>query len=140
MNPNSSDNSKRKLEQASAALRWFQTMRNESEWGLSTSEQLRLLGGMEELEFIRVSELASERKNVKLSEDTFERLSLIVSIYKILKEIAPNNDLQTGVKWFSTPNENDFFKGKSPKSYLVGADSVDAMKDVHRHLSSLRNG
>ena len=140
MNSNSLDNSERKQKQASAALRWFNTMCSESEWGLSTSEQLRLLGGIDENEFNRVSELASERQNVKLSEDTFERLGLIVSIYKILKEIAPNSDLQVGVKRFSTPNKNDFFRGVSPKSYLVEAGSVDVMKDVHRHLRGLKDG
>ena len=36
---------------ASAALRWFETMRRNEEWGLTTEEQIQLLGGIKKRTF-----------------------------------------------------------------------------------------
>lgn len=106
-------------EHASAALRWLESMREEDEWGLTSDEQIQLLGGVKKRTYQEWKKKALTNGPVELNRDIMERFSLFLGIYKDLKVIAPAGQPSVGVRWFNTPNSNPLFGGLSPKALLL---------------------
>lgn len=125
-------------EHASAALRWFDTMRRDDEWGLSLDEQIQLLGGVKKRTFQEWKKKALADEPVELSRDTMERFSLLLGIYKAFKIIAPSDRMEIGKQWFNTPNQNPLFAGLSPKEFLITIGTVEALYAVRRYLDAAR--
>ncbi len=124
---------------ASAALRWFDTMRRDEEWGLSLDEQIQLLGGIKKRTFQEWKKKALADEPVELSRDTMERFSLLLGIYKALKIVAPSDRMDIGKQWFNTPNQNSLFAGLSPKEFLITIGTVEALYAVRRYLAAARD-
>lgn len=123
---------------ASAALRWFESMRAEDEWGLTTDDQIQLLGGVKKRTFQQWKKKALMNEPVELNRDIMERFSLLVGIYQDLKIIAPAGQSELGVRWFSTPNSNPLFGGVSPKQFALQVGTIESLYAVRRYLHSAR--
>lgn len=121
---------------ASAALRWFNSMREKNAWGLRVNEQLVLLGGIKSRTYQRWRRQALLGKPVDVPSDTLERLSVLVGIYSGLKTIAPSERPDIALRWFSTPNSAKPFYGVSPKQYAISDGSLDALYSIRRYLES----
>lgn len=125
-------------EQASALLRWFDTLRLPAEWGLTVDEQVGLLGGVTKRTFQGWKKKALEGQPVKLSRDTMERLILLLGIYEGLKMIAPADRMDVAKQWFNTANSNPLFGGVSPKKLLLTVGTVESLYAVRYYLDAAR--
>jgi hypothetical protein len=123
---------------ARAALRWFDTMREPDEWGLTIEEQIELLGGVKRRTFQAWKSKALAGEEVELSRDLLERLSLLLGIYKGLKIIAPAGRPDVAKAWFSTANAGSPFYGRSPKAFLLEEGSMEALYAVRRYFDAAR--
>src|SRR5687768_14673511 len=87
------------------ALRTF--FRIAEAWGLSTDEQLTLLGEPARATFFNWK----KSQDVDLGRDTLERISYVVGIYKALQILLP--DPVSADTWVRKPNKAPLFGGKS---------------------------
>lgn len=122
---------------ASAALRWFDTVSRDDQWGLSVTEQIELLGGIKLRTYHNWRRNAQRGDEVLLSRDTLERLSLLLGIYAGLKMIAPNDRSDIAKQWFSAPNTGIPFCGMSPKQYVISIGTIGALYEVRRYLDAV---
>ena len=123
---------------ASAALRWFDTMRDANEWSLTIDDQTDLLGGVKLRTFHGWKSKALAGEDIELGRDTMERLSLLLGIYKAFKILAPANRPEVAKSWFTTSNIAKPFSGRSPKEFLLERKSIDALYTVRRYLDAAR--
>ncbi|WP_040556710.1 antitoxin Xre-like helix-turn-helix domain-containing protein [Reinekea blandensis] len=123
---------------ASAALRWFETMRDRQEWALSVDEQCELLGGIPRRTFQVWKKKALNREPVDLSRDVMERLSLLLGIYKAYQLVTPANRPELAGEWFQTPNDHALFQGQSVKTFLLSRGTMAALYAVRRYLDAAR--
>lgn len=100
-----------------------------ADWGLSRDEQMTLLGGPSDSTF-----LDWEREpKVDLSDDTIERISYILGIWKALRILIPD-DLQARA-WVTKPNDNPMFGGQAPLSLMLKGRLQD-LAEVRHFLDS----
>jgi uncharacterized protein (DUF2384 family) len=99
-------------------------------WGLSTDEQIRLLGSPARSTFFKWKKEVSSLPN-----DTLERLSYIFGIYKALEILLP--DPEQADSWIKRPNQ--YFNGRSALEIMMGGQVVDLYK-VREYLDAQRGG
>lgn len=93
--------------------RWLSTTASSDQWGLSTNEMAALTGtSASELQVWLDRALCHEE--VELPVDVLDRISLLLSIYQGLKDIAPT-DSDVAAQWFSKPIAISPFQGASIK-------------------------
>ena len=109
------------------ALKTF--FRLAAEWGLTTEEQLVLLGRPGRSTFYRWKSQAP----ATLSVDTVERISLLLGIYKALEILFPSPTHATG--WLRRPNEA--IGGRAALQVMLGG-RMDDLYQVRRHLDAWR--
>ncbi|AUM11253.1 MbcA/ParS/Xre antitoxin family protein [Ketobacter alkanivorans] len=107
------------------------------EWGLSSKEQMILLGNPAKSSFYRMKEFADGKsmRPVKLPQDTLERVSYIMGIYKALNILLPNN--QRAAEWVKKPNVAPLFGGQSALDVMLKGRVTD-LSDVRRFLDGER--
>ncbi|HLO67341.1 MAG TPA: MbcA/ParS/Xre antitoxin family protein [Holophaga sp.] len=113
-------------EWSEAAIRGFQMMA--AAWGLTTAEQLILLG-----EPSRSAFFAWKKSPVALSGDTLERISYLLGIWKALHNLIP--DEPQALAWMRKPNDHVLFGGKAPLEKLLQGRMLD-LADVRRMLDA----
>lgn len=93
------------------ALKMF--FRITARWGLGEKEQIVLLGNP-----VR-STSCHWKKNMKgyLTDDTIERISYIVGIYKSLHILLPNEHRANS--WVKNPNKIQLFNGRSALDKMI---------------------
>lgn len=123
---------------ASAALRWFETMRQPDQWGLTVDEQCELLGGIAKRTLQAWKKRALAGEDVELTRDIMERLSLLLGIYKGYALISPSSRPDLATAWFNTSNDHQLFQGQSVKQYLLNEGSMNALYAVRRYLDAAR--
>jgi len=121
---------------AGAALRWFDTMRRENEWGLRVAEQLVLLGGIKRRTYQNWRQRALQGAPVTLPRDTLERLSLLLGIYVGFKILAPTDRPDLAKRWFAVPNRAQPFCGLSVKQYALNCGTLIALYSIRRYLDA----
>lgn len=99
-------------------------------WKLTT-EQERILLGTTLATFYRWK----KNKDGSLSQDTLERISYILGIYKALRILLPTEDAAN--KWIKKPNKYPLFGGKSALDKLLLGRVID-LADVRRYLDAER--
>jgi uncharacterized protein (DUF2384 family) len=99
-------------------------------WALS-SEQERILLGTHKATFYRWK----NKNQGALSNDTLERISYILGIYKALRILLPTE--KTASQWIHKPNAAPLFNGKSALDKLLQGRVVD-LADVRRYLDAER--
>lgn len=100
------------------------------DWELSTEEQIKLLGSPGRSTFFKW-----KKEGGKLPNDTVERISHLLGIYKCLQILLPDPDSADG--WIKRPNE--FFGDMSALEHMLGGQVVD-IYEVREYLDAQRGG
>ena len=102
-------------------------------WGLSTEEQMTLLGVSARSTFF------SWKKDTEalLSKDTLERISYILGIYRALQILLPNESAADF--WIKQPNTAVPFAGRSALERMLSGQVADLFV-VRQYLDSQRGG
>lgn len=107
------------------------------EWDLSSKEQMILLGNPAKTTFYRMKDFCDGKtgKPVRLSQDTLERISYIMGIYKAINILLPNN--RRAAEWIKAPNTAALFGGHSALDKMLQG-RVSDLCDVRRYLDAER--
>lgn len=117
-------------EAASAgAMRTF--FRIAAAWGLSTKEQITLLGSPPRSTFY----LWKRAEALALPRDTLERLSYILGIYKALQILLPKPE--SADAWIKKPNTAPLFGGRSALDRMLSGQVAD-LYVVRQYLDAQR--
>lgn len=101
-----------------------------NKWQLS-SEQERILLGIPKATYYRWK----QQKDGVLSQDTLERISYILGIYKALRILLPTEKMAN--EWIHKPNQAPLFSGNSALDKLMKGHVID-LADVRRYLDAER--
>ena len=99
-------------------------------WQLN-SEQERTLLGTTPATFYRWK----KNKTGSLNQDTIERISYVLGIYKALRILLPTETAAN--QWIMKPNNASLFGGKSALDKLMAGRVID-LADVRRYLDAER--
>jgi hypothetical protein len=100
-------------------------------WGLSVSEQLKLLGIGSRSTFFKWR----REREPRLPGDTLERLSYLLGIYKSLQILLP--DPKAADTWIRKPNAATPFGGRSALERMLSGQVAD-LYVVRQYLDSER--
>ncbi|HEY8352801.1 MAG TPA: MbcA/ParS/Xre antitoxin family protein [Sphingomonadales bacterium] len=114
-----------------AALRVF--FRIADLWGLTTQEQITLLGSPARSTFFKWKKDGA----AQLPRDTLERISYILGIYKALQILLP--DPAAADAWIRKPNAAEIFGGRSALERMLSGNVAD-LYVVRRYLDAERGG
>ena len=114
-----------------AGLRAFSNIAER--WGLSIADQLKLLGIASRSTYFKWRREQAPR----LPQDTLERLSYLLGIYKALQILLP--DPAAADAWVRKPNSAPMFAGRSALERML-AGNVSDLNAVRRYLDSARGG
>lgn len=113
------------------ALRTFFRIANL--WSLSVEEQTTLLGLAAQSTFFKWK----KDPNTILPNDTLERISYILGIYKALQLLLPNE--QAADEWVKRPNTAVGFGGRSALDRMLSGQVSDLFV-VRQYLDAQRGG
>ena len=88
-------------------------------WGLTVAEQLKLLGIASRSTFFKWR----REREPRLPQDTLERLSYLLGIYKSLQILLP--DPQAADQWVRKPNDAPLFGGRSALERMLSGQVAD---------------
>ena len=117
---------------SAAGLRAFFNIARD--WGLSTDEQMVLLGAPGRSTFFKWK---SAPETADLKRDTLERLSYLLGIYKALQILLPAATAADA--WVKKPNSAPLFGGRSALDRMLGGNVADLLA-VRQYLDALRGG
>ncbi|OGU33981.1 MAG: hypothetical protein A2199_04330 [Hydrogenophilales bacterium RIFOXYA1_FULL_63_33] len=117
---------------SAAGLRAFFNIARD--WGLSTDEQMVLLGAPGRSTFFKWK---SAPETADLKRDTLERLSYLLGIYKALQILLPA--AAAADAWVKKPNSAPLFGGRSALDRMLGGNVADLLA-VRQYLDALRGG
>lgn len=100
-------------------------------WGCTPEEQRILLGGVGKTTYYRYRGLPE----IQLPQDTLERISYVMGIYKALRVLLPSEAQANG--WVRRPNQGAPFQGQSALQRMLAGQVVD-LADVRRYLDGWR--
>ncbi len=102
-------------------------------WQLTNRDICRLLGDVSERTWFRMKKGGAARA---LSQDTLTRISLLVGLFKGLRQLfsEPLAD-----DWVCLPNTGILFGGRRPLDVMIEV-GIQAMVEVRRHVYALRGG
>ena len=119
-------------ELSAAGLRAFFNIARD--WGLSTDEQMVLLGAPGRSTFFKWK---AAPETADLKRDTLERLSYLLGIYKALQILLPAATAADA--WVKKPNSAPLFGGKSALDRMLGGNVADLVA-VRQYLDARRGG
>jgi len=102
-----------------------------SQWKLSAGEQMVLLGQPARSTFFAWK----KDPRVALPQDTLERISYLLGIWKALRILIP--DEPQALAWVKKPNDHAMFNGTPPLSRMLLGRIID-LADVRRLLDARR--
>jgi hypothetical protein len=117
---------------SAAGLRAFFNIARD--WGLSSDEQMVLLGSPGRSTFFKWK---SAPESADLRRDTLERLSYLLGIYKALQILLP--DAAAADAWVKKPNAALGFGGRSALDRMLGGNVADLVA-VRQYLDARRGG
>ena len=112
-----------------AALRAFTNIADA--WDLSVAEQLTLLGIGSRSTFFKWR----REREPRLPQDTLERLSYLLGIYKALQILLP--DAGAADQWVRKPNSEALFGGRSALERMLSGQVAD-LYVVRQYLDAQR--
>jgi hypothetical protein len=112
-----------------AGLRAF--VRIAEAWGLTVAEQLKLLGIASRSTFFKWR----REQDPRLPQDTLERLSYLLGIYKSLQILLP--DPRAADEWVRKPNSAAPFGGRSALERMLSGQVAD-LYVVRQYLDAER--
>jgi hypothetical protein len=117
---------------SAAGLRAFFNIARD--WGLSTDEQMVLLGSPGRSTFFKWK---AAPEATELKRDTLERLSYLLGIYKALQILLP--EPAAADAWVKQPNTAPGFGGNSALDRMLGGNVADLVA-VRQYLDAQRGG
>ncbi|MBN8771011.1 MAG: DUF2384 domain-containing protein [Thiobacillus sp.] len=117
---------------SAAGLRAFFNIARD--WGLSTDEQMVLLGAPGRSTFFKWK---AAPETADLKRDTLERLSYLLGIYKALQILLPA--VAAADAWVKKPNSAPLFGGRSALDRMLGGNVADLIA-VRQYLDARRGG
>ena len=99
-------------------------------WSLSTDQQIKLLGSPGRSTFFNW-----RKKGGKLPDDTLERISHLVAIYKALQILFPDHESADG--WIK--RQNAYFGGQTALDAMLSGRFADLYK-VREYVDAQRGG
>ena len=99
-------------------------------WSLTTDQQIRLLGSPARSTFFKW-----KKEGGLISEDTLERISHLLSIYKALQILFPDPDRADA--WLRRPNK--YFEDHSALDMMLGGKLSDIYR-VRLYVDAQRGG
>lgn len=117
---------------SAAGLRAFFNIARD--WGLSTDEQMVLLGAPGRSTFFKWK---AAPESADLKRDTLERVSYVLGIYKALQILLPSPAAADA--WVRKPNAAPLFAGQSALSRMLGGNVADLVA-VRQYLDARRGG
>jgi uncharacterized protein (DUF2384 family) len=99
-------------------------------WNLSTEQQIALLGSPGRSTFFKW-----KKEGGNLPNDTIERLSHILSIWKALRILFTRDD--RGEEWIARPN--DYWDGRTALEVMLDGKMADIM-EVRQYIDAQRGG
>ena len=102
-------------------------------WHLSVDEQIKLLGKPPRSSFFKWKKDGGD-----LTQDTLERISHIISIYKCLRILF--TDQAAADAWIKRPNQAPFLGGSSALDFMTKDGFVASIYEVRRYLDAQRGG
>jgi len=106
-------------------------------WGLTADDERTLLGSPPRSTFFKWKSERDSKSPPKLPQDTLERISYIMGIYKALHILLPTSDAADA--WIKKPNAAPVTAGRSALERMRGGRVVD-LADVRRYLDAERGG
>lgn len=100
-------------------------------WGLTSADQRTLLGSPPRSTFYNWK----KTRQAHFGQDTLERISYVLGIYKALHILLPDTEAADG--WVKRANDAPLFNGQSALDYMRGGRVVD-LADVRRYLDTER--
>lgn len=101
-------------------------------WQLSNQEQMTLLGLSNESTFYKWKK---NPESTKLNQDTFERISYVLGIFKDLQTLL--SDATAADKWVKTPNQAALFGGRTALDVMCQGRVADLFR-VRQYLAAQR--
>jgi hypothetical protein len=101
------------------------------QWGLSPEQERILLGNPPRSTFYKWKKARAGR----LNQDTLERISYLLGIYKALQILLPST--QAANEWLKKPNKAPLFGGRPALDRMLGGRVID-LADVRRYLDGWR--
>ena len=102
-------------------------------WGLSTDEQMTLLGVTARSTFFKWKKAT----DTVLPKDTLERISYVLGIYKALQILLP--DEKAADAWIKRPNDAPLFTGQAALDRMLSGQVADLFV-VRQYLDAQRGG
>jgi len=102
-----------------------------SQWNLTESEERHLLGNPS-LELF--ADWKKSSSLFELEKEGLIRISHVVNIYTLLKQLFPNSD--SANNWIKKPNTNTLFSGDSALVYITQGD-IERLETVQQYISSI---
>ena len=121
----------RRQNDAEAALRAFFGIAEK--WGLSTEEQIKLLGSPPRSTFFKW-----KKEGGAIPADTVERLSHVLGIHKCLRILFTDDGTSDG--WVRRPNQAPFLNGLSAVEFMTTTGHVADVFRVRSYLDAQRGG
>jgi transcriptional regulator with XRE-family HTH domain len=120
-------------EHLTAGVQWISKMSSPDCWNLTDKEVARLLG-IEPATFSEIQRKARNGEPLLLTNDSLERLSLLLGIWKGLNLFAPHQRQDLAFEWFSKPTTNATFNNRSIKDFLLERADVESFCEVITYL------
>jgi hypothetical protein len=106
-------------------------------WDLSADDERILLGSPPRSTFFKWKSERAAKAPPKLPQDTLERISYVMGIYKALHILLPTPDAADA--WLKKPNTAAITNGKTALERMRGGRVVD-LADIRRYLDAERGG
>ncbi len=106
-----------------------------SAWGLTADDERTLLGSPPRSTFFKWKSERESKSPPKLPQDTLERISYVMGIYKALHILLPTPSAADA--WVKKPNAAAITHGKSALERMRGGRVID-LADVRRYLDAQR--
>lgn len=123
-----------------AAISWISKMCSSEYWNLTDSEAAKLLGMKDTATYKELVTQALTNQSIFMSDETSERISLLLGIWKYSQILAPANRADLAIKLFNTPNSSSLLQGNSIKDFLLQNNSISHFYTIKRYLASTANG
>jgi hypothetical protein len=104
-------------------------------WGLSADDERTLLGSPPRSTFFKWKSERASKPPPKVPQDTLERISYVMGIYKALHILLPTPEAADA--WIKKPNAAPITSGKSALERMRGGRVMD-LADVRRYLDAER--
>jgi hypothetical protein len=102
-------------------------------WGLNTDQQIKLLGSPARSTFFKW-----KKDGGVLTQDTLERISHVLSIYRCLKLLLPDDALAH--EWVNRKNDAAPFRGETALDFMLATGSIIDLYKVRAYLDAQRGG